>query len=203
MKEIAPGIFHWTSFHKGISQDVHSYYVPASAVVIDPMEPAEGLDWFAEHASPDRVLLTNRHHFRHSARFIDRFGTEVLCHKSGLHEFEGGPDVQGFEFGDQVAPGITAYEVDSLCPEESALHIEAGGGALSVADGVVEWPGEAGLAFVPDFLIGDDPEAVKNGLRAAYRRLADELEFDSLLMAHGNPVTGGGREALRAFVDAS
>jgi hypothetical protein len=203
MQEIAPGIFHWTAFHEGISQDVHSYYVPDAAAIIDPMEPAEGLDWFAERVSPERILLTNRHHFRHTASFIDRFGSEVLCHRSGLHEFEGGPDVRGFEFGDQVAPGITAHEVGSLCPEESALHIEAGAGALSVADGVVEWPGEAGLAFVPDFLIGDDPEGVKDGLRAAYRRLTDELEFDSLLMAHGNPVTGGGRAALRAFVDAS
>ncbi len=199
MQEIAPGIFHWTAFHDGIKQHVHSYYVPEAAAVIDPMEPEDGLDWFAERVAPERVLLTNRHHYRHSGRFADRFGTRVRCHSSGLHEFEGGPDVQGFEFGDEVAPGITAYEVGALCPEESALYIRAGGGSLSVADGVVEWPGQTGLAFVPDWLLGDDPEGVKNGLRAAYRRLADELEFENLLMAHGNPVVGGGREALRAF----
>jgi hypothetical protein len=202
MQEIAPGIFHWTAFHDGIRQQVHSYYVPASAALIDPMEPEEGLDWFAEHTPPERILLTNRHHYRHSGRFVDRFGCRVLCHKSGLHEFEGGPAVQGFGFGAEVAPGITAHEVDAICPEESALHIEAGGGAISVADGVVEWPGRPGLSFVPDNLIGDDPEAVKDGLRAAYRRLADELEFENLLMAHGNPVTGGARETLRQFADS-
>jgi hypothetical protein len=199
MEEIAPGIFHWTAFHDGIGMDVHSYYVPESAALIDPMEPDEGLDWFAERVAPERILLTNRHHYRHSGRFVDRFGCRVLCHKAGLHEFEGGPAVQGFQFGREVAPGITAQEVNSLCPEESALHIEAGKGALSVADGVVEWPGRPGLAFVPDNLIGDNAEEVKDGLRAAYGRLADELEFDTLLMAHGNPVAGGGREALRAF----
>jgi hypothetical protein len=123
----------------------------------------------------------------------------VLCHRAGLHEFEGGPAVQGFRWGDELAPGITAQEVGVLCPEESALYIEGGGGALSVADGVVEWPGRSGLSFVPDGLLGDDAEDVKDGLRAAYRRLADELEFDTLLMAHGNPVAGGAREALRAF----
>ena len=199
MEEIAPGIFHWTSFHEGIRQQVHSHYVPSAAVLIDPMEPDEGLDWFAERMPPERILLTNRHHYRHSGRFVDRFGCRVLCHKSGLHEFEGGPAVEGFEFGDELAPGITAQEVDSICPEESALYIETGGGALSVADGVVEWPGKGGLTFVPDGLLGDDPEGVKDGLRAAYRRLADELEFETLLMAHGNPVAGGAREALRAF----
>jgi hypothetical protein len=202
MHEIAPGIFHWTAFRETIRQPVHSYYVPGSAALIDPMEPDEGLDWFAERTPPERILLTNRHHYRHSGRFVDRFGARVLCHKSGLHEFEGGPAVQGFQFGDAVAPGITAHEVDAICPEETALYIEAGGGAISVADGVVEWPGKPGLSFVPDNLLGDDAEAVKDGLRAAYGRLADELEFELLLMAHGNPVTGGARETLRQFAES-
>jgi hypothetical protein len=201
MQEIAPGIFHWTAFRETIRQPVHSYYVPGSAALIDPMEPEEGLDWFAERTPPERILLTNRHHYRHSGRFVDRFGSHVLCHKSGLHEFAGGPAVKGFEFGDEVAPGITAHEVDAICPEESAFHIEAGGGAISVADGVVEWPGRPGLSFVPDNLLGDDAEGVKDALRAAYGRLADELEFEILLMAHGNPVIGGARETLRQFAD--
>jgi hypothetical protein len=201
MEEIAPGIFHWTAFHDGIHQRVHSSYVPESATLIDPMEPDEGLEWFAERTPPERILLSNRHHYRHSGRFVDRFGCRVLCHKSGLQEFEGGPAVQGFAWNDEVAPGITAREVGALCPEESALYIDTGGGALSVADGVVEWPGKEGLAFVPDNLLGDDPEAIKDGLRTAYGRLADELEFDTLLMAHGSPVAGGAREALRAFAE--
>ena len=45
----------------------------------------------------------------------------------------------------------------------------------------------------------DDPEQTKEGLRAAYRRLLD-LDFDLLLLAHGQPVVGGARDALRAFV---
>ena len=151
MEEIAPGMFHWTAFHDGIRQQVHSYYIPGAAALIDPMEPDEGLDWFAERVPPERILLTNRHHYRHSGRFVDRFGSRVLCHKAGLHEFHGGPAVEGFEFGKEVAPGITAQEVASICPEESAFYIEGGGGALSVADGVVEWPGRTGLTFVPEF----------------------------------------------------
>jgi hypothetical protein len=204
MQEIAPGIFHWTTYHDGIRQQVHSYYVPESAAVIDPREPDEGLDWFAERTAPEQVLLTNRHHYRDSGLFADRFGARVLCNENGLHEFEGGPAVEGFAFGSEVAPGITAHEVGVLCPEESALHIQGGGGALSVADGVVRWEGpDAPIGFVPDFLLGDDPDEVKDGLRAAYTRLADELEFDTLLMAHGNPVAGGARATLRAFAEDS
>src|SRR3954463_2188601 len=199
MDEIAPGIFHWTAFRDTIGTDVHSYYLPGSVALIDPMEPAEGLDWFAAESPPERILLTNRHHYRDSGRFVDRYGCRVLCHKSGLLEFEGGPAVQGFNFGDQVAEGVTAQEVDVLCPEETAFHIQAGGGALSLADSIVRLRGDE-LGFVPDNLLGDDPEEIKDGLRAAFKRLVEELDFDLLLLAHGNPVIGGARETLRAFV---
>jgi hypothetical protein len=49
----------------------------------------------------------------------------------------------------------------------------------------------------------DDPETTKHGLRAAYARLAEELAFEHLLLAHGEPFVGDGREALRAFATSS
>ena len=94
-------------------------------------------------------------------------------------------------------------EVGAICPDECALHIAAGPGVLACADGVVRWREGDPLGFVPDGLLGDDPEAVKDGLRAAYARIADELEFDALLLAHGGPVPTGGREALAAFARAA
>jgi hypothetical protein len=54
------------------------------------------------------------------------------------------------------------------------------------------------LGFVPDYLM-DDPEDTKLALKEAYARLADELQFEYLLTAHGEPVVGGAREALRDF----
>jgi glyoxylase-like metal-dependent hydrolase (beta-lactamase superfamily II) len=164
------------------------------------MQPEEGIEWFAGHGPPERILLTNRHHYRHSGRFVDRYGCRVLCHRAGLHEFEGGPAVTGFSFGDELAPAITAREVGAICPEETALHIERGGGALAFADGLVSRP-NGRLSFVPDRLLGDDPEAVKRGLRESFGRLL-ELDFDSLLFAHGKPRLGDGKQALREFVSA-
>jgi hypothetical protein len=49
--------------------------------------------------------------------------------------------------------------------------------------------------------MGDDPEGVKRGIVESLRRLC-ELEFDALMFAHGEPVTSGGREALREFVES-
>jgi glyoxylase-like metal-dependent hydrolase (beta-lactamase superfamily II) len=198
--EILDGIFHWTAFHEGIRMDVSSYYVAhESFALIDPMLPDDGLEWFERRQAPERILLTNRHHYRHSARFVEAFDCPVYCHEAGLHEFEGGPAVEGFAFGEEVAPSIVALEVDAICPEDSSLHISASGGALAFADGLVRFRDDS-LAFVPDSLM-DDPETVKRGLRESLRSLL-ERDFDSLLFAHGLPLVGGAKSALTAFVEA-
>jgi hypothetical protein len=198
MEEIAPGILHWTAFRDTIGADVHSYYDVVSGTVLDPMVPLAGLDAFGERPV-NRIVLTNRHHYRQADEFRERFGCPVLCHEAGLHEFEDGREVEGFAFGDELAPGVRAHEVGVLTPEETAVHFEAG--ALAFADAVIR--GRHGeLGFVPDSLLGDDPQAIKAGLRAAFERLAGELEFDALLLAHGEPMRQSGRSALRTFAIA-
>ena len=195
MEEIGQGIWHWAAAHPRIKILVHSYYLPAEGVLIDPIAPDEGLEWFAEHGPPTDVLLTNRHHYRSSASFVDRFGVTVRCVREGLHDLVG-RGVEPFEFGDEVCHGVVAHEVGAICPDETAFHVPARR-ALALADGAVRWEPGGPLTFVPDHLM-DDPERTKAGLRASYRRLA-ELDFEHLLLAHGAPFVGAGREALAAF----
>jgi hypothetical protein len=196
LKEIGPGVHHWTARHPKIGIEVSSYYVEPAATLLDPLLPTEGTEWFRSRREPERIVLTNRHHYRQSDAFRAEFGCPVLCNENGLHEFEGGPDVAGFAFGDEVAPGIAALEVGVLCPEETALHIRAGDGFVALADSLTNYEV---LGFVSDRLLGDDPEAVKSGLLASLRRLLD-LDFDGLLLAHGEPIPRGGKEALSEFV---
>jgi len=196
MDEITPGIWHWTTFHPRIKSDVSSYYLSAERVLIDPMAPAEGLDWFADNGPPTDVLLTNRHHYRASDRFVERFGVTVHCVREGLHEFARGELIAPFDFGDELPGGIVAHAVGAICPDETAFHVPARQ-ALAVADGAVRWKEGGPLAFVPDRFM-DEPETTKEGLRQAYRRLA-ELDFRHLLLAHGEPFVGTGRDALAAF----
>jgi hypothetical protein len=198
VREVLPGIHHWTRVHPRTRTVVSSYYVEPAGVLIDPLVPREGLDWFAGRRRPEQVVMTIRHHLRESERFAAAFGCDLRCHAAGLHEFADGPDVRPFEFGDELAPGVTALEVDAISPDETALHIEHGGGALAFADGLIR-PGAGALRFVPDVLIGDDPDRVKDGLVAAFDRLL-ELDFDALLFAHGEPLASGGKAALRRFV---
>ena len=198
MQEILPGIWHWTATHPNTGSEVSSYWARPAAAVIDALLPGEGLDAFADQP-PERFLLTNRHHLRHAPRFAERFGCVIECSKPGLHEFEDGPKVEGYDFGDEVAPGVEAFEVGAICPDESALLIRDVG-ALAIADGIRHY-GER-MDFFADYLLGDDPDGVKAGLRTAYSRLLDR-EFDSLLFAHGDPIVGGGKEALRRFAEGA
>lgn len=200
MDEVAPGIFDWTTFHEGIGQPVHSHLLEAAGVLLDPRVPEEGLDWFTAHGPPTRIVLTNRHHLRHAAAFAERFGTPILAHEAGMWDLPEDGSITSFAFGDELAPGVVAHEVGVLCPEETAVHVaprDGAPGVLALADCVVRW--EGGLGFVPDFLLGDDPEAVKEGLARRLLALSEELDFDVLLLAHGDAAASGGREELRAF----
>jgi hypothetical protein len=198
MEEIRPGLHHWTARHPRIHQQVSSYFVEPSRTLIDPMlPPGGGLERFRGR-EPELILLTNRHHSRDSGAFTESLGCPVRCHAAGLPEFEGGAEVEGFSFGDRLADGIVALEVGAICPEETALHIGVADGALAFADGLIRVGGK--LGFVPDSLLGDDPGAVKRGLRDAFSRLLDH-DFDCLLFAHGEPLVTGGKEALRGFVE--
>jgi len=199
MREILPGVWHWTRVHPKIKIEVSSYYLADERVLLDPLVPQRGLEDFP--GKPENVLLTNRHHFRESDRFRDRFGCKVWCVEQGMHEFSHDQQVHPFRWGDDLPGGIAAIEIGALCPDETALYLPREGGIVAVADGVIR-RGDGPLAFVPDPLIGDDPEAAKRDLKTAYRRVAETYEFDTLLIAHGNPWIGGAREALQQFASS-
>ena len=126
------------------------------------MVAPEGLGWFGEHGRPEHLLLTNRHHDRQAWEPRRAFGCMVHCVRNGLHELEGRGPVEPFEFGDELPGGVVAYEVDAICADECALHAPVHR-ALACADGVVRWPADGPLRFVPDELM-DDPERTKAGL---------------------------------------
>lgn len=200
MKEILPGIFHWTSFHEEIDQDVHSYFVTATGanILIDPRMPSEGTTWFGQDRRPEHIYLTNRLHYRHSAQFLEAYATKIWCHSAGLHEFSQHPKVHGFEHGQELPGKVVALEIGSLCPEETAFFIPANAGILALGDAVIREG--AALQFVPDMLMGDNPEGVKRGLRAALRRHLEERDFQHLLLAHGEPIVGKAKATLQEFV---
>jgi hypothetical protein len=201
IEEILPGVVQWDAFRETIGRTVHSTFVLSSGTLIDPMAPDEdgGLDAVAELGAPRRIVLSNRLHYRDSARYAKRFGCPVLCHEAGLPHFAGERPVQGFSFGEQLADDVRALELGAICPEETTLLLDVGGGALAFGDGLTR-DEQGALAFMPDQLLGEDAEGVRAGLVGNLRRMLEDEDFEALLFAHAEPVTDGGRALLGEFL---
>ncbi|HEX5980694.1 MAG TPA: hypothetical protein VFY52_06355 [Thermoleophilaceae bacterium] len=190
MHEIAPGIRHWTAPHPNLGIPVSSYWLPELRVLLDPLAVPEEVDGI------DEIVLSNRHHQRDMRAAHERFGAPVRVPRVGLHEFDDEDPVDPYDFEEPLAGGaITPYRVSELWPDDCALHIRPVN-ALAIADAVIHY-GED-LDFVPDQYM-DDPEAEKRSIRAGLARLAEELEFEHLLVAHGTPIPSEGRTRLREF----
>jgi hypothetical protein len=197
IQQIAPGLVHWTNVHPSHGMEVSSYLLTETGVLFDPILPPEGLEWFAENdAEPREILLSCRLHRRHAKEFVARYGCGVHAVRAGMHQFDAGDAVTPFDFGDTLAGGVEARLIDAISPDETAFVIPDVR-AVVVADGVMNF---GGLSFVPDELMGDDPEGVKRGLTAAFAQLLEDVDFDHLLCAHGDPIVGTGRARLREFV---
>ena len=204
MREILPGVYNWTAIHPKIGVPVSSYWLDEPGVLIDPLIPEEeGIGWFARRPTrPTGILLSNRHHYRHSGELSREYGCAVYCNSVGLHEFTHGELLIGFQVDQELPGGVITCELDAICPDDTALHIPANR-AVAIADGVVRGSphGQEGpLGFVPDSLM-DDPPATRRALLAACERLLEQLDFDHLLLAHGGPLIGDGRAQLQDLVD--
>ena len=194
IEEVVPGILHWRARHPGLRIDVDSYLLTDTGTALDPIAAeGEGSPWRGHRV--ERAVLTVRHHLRSAPEL----GVPILAHRAGLHEFDGRDlDVHGYVAGDELAPGVRALPFGRICPDDAALHIAVGPGALAFGDGIVNY---GGLGHPPDQYLGDDPQAVKDDIVEGLVPLLDE-EFDVLLFAHGAPIASGGKETLREFIES-
>jgi glyoxylase-like metal-dependent hydrolase (beta-lactamase superfamily II) len=193
MHELAPGIFHWTAPHPNIGVEVSSYWIPALKLLLDPLAVPDEVE------DVDCILLSCRHHVRDSLEAAERFGATVEAPRNGMHDYGDGTPIQPYDFGNSLVGGeVSAHQVGGLSPDETALHIPSVN-ALSIADGAIRY-GED-LHFVPDQYM-DDPDKDKADLKRGFGELADQLDFDVLLLAHGKPYPSGGRDALRQFAES-
>ena len=203
MRELQPGIWHWTAYYDSIGMDVHSHWIEPAGIVLDPMIPPDGgLEWWDDReVKPQQIVLTIGLHWRHSEEFARHFGIPIVVPKASLHRYEGTDRYpETFEWGDEIGPGVTAVEIGGIAPDEAALYIDQGDGVVAIADGAIRASGGGPLMFVPDGLMGDDPEGVKAGLRDSYRGLLTR-DWDTLLMAHGEPVVGNAQRALKDLIE--
>ena len=193
MRELAPGIWHWTAPHPNIGVEVSSYWIPGLKLLLDPLAVPDEVE------DVECILLSCRHHVRDSIEAAERFDATIQAPRNGMHDYGDGTPIQPYDFGDPLLGGaVTAHQVGGLSPDETALHIPSVR-ALSIADGAIRYGDR--LDFVPDQYM-DDPEKDKADLKRGFAELSDQLDFDVLLLAHGTPYPSGGRDELRRFAES-
>ena len=221
--KIEEGFWRWTAPHPawtpekdrpgGWGQYVGCVYleVPGEGTVLfDPLAPPEGEDgrrfWEALDRDVARVgrsviiLLGNHYHVREAGSFLERYGgrpgAELWASEAAIPLLE--VKVTGaFDEGASLTGGVKAYRIEGLdCPGETVFHI-ASRRALVCADALIG-VGGGRLRVPPKHWAADTPEgkrAYRTRFRESLRRLAD-LDFDLVLVSHGEPAYQGGRAAF-------
>src|SRR5687768_4841389 len=118
MEEVIPGILYWRARHPNLGIDVSSYLLTDSGTALDPMLPeGEGAEWIGHPVQ--RAVLTVRHHTRSAADL----GVPVLAHRSGTADLEDLENVQPYDAGDEIAPGVRVLPFGRICPDDAVLRI--------------------------------------------------------------------------------
>jgi hypothetical protein len=209
VREIADGIWRWEArhpeWHPGVfGAKVVSYALPGGGrtVLIDPLAPGNDGFWTQLDgvvSGPVIVLITIGYHVRSAEAVCARYpGAAVWGHRNA------GERLAGRSAFHELGPGSTPQGV-------RAYHI----GKPRRGELPVLFESHAALAF-GDAIVGTD-----EGLRMWCNEPLDERRlrfyaerfaptvapildepFDHVLVTHGPAVVGGGREALRAAIEA-
>lgn len=191
MREIAIGLWHWTAPHPNWTPDAEPdspadwpeevgsvlFEAPGAVVLIDPQVPDELWPELDECVAgrPVVVLTTLRFHGRSRDAVVERYGGSAVAHDAPMPE---GVEAVGFPRFDETMfwlPGPRA-----LVPGDRLVGDGSGGARMCP---------ESWLGYIKPVVTIDE-------LRAALGPLL-ELPVEHVLLSHGEPVVGGGAEALR------
>jgi glyoxylase-like metal-dependent hydrolase (beta-lactamase superfamily II) len=196
LREILPDVFTWPWFsaRHGYHFNGYLFLHPSGNIAVDPVEMSDAVLDELGGIGVARIVVTNRNHTRQSHRLRSRTGARVAIHPADAEhaKAQGATIDDDLHAGDRIGPfGVVAAEGKS--PGEIALHWPERR-ILVVGDACVgKPPGEC--ALLPETVM-DDPAR----LRASLARLADDIDFEVLLVGDGAPILDGGRAALRRLV---
>lgn len=194
MIKLAEGVFTWGYFNLEKKYNFNGFLFAGEGgrVVVDPPPLSEDDRAYFESLDlwPELIVITNRNHLRDRQWWIDRNPVPTAMHEAELGQVEIKVD-KPLKDGDAVAPGLEAVHLPGKSPGEIGLYWRARK-LLMLGDALIAPRGK--LALIPDAKL-DDPQA----LRRSVRRL-DALDFDTLLVADGDPILGGAKAAVSSFI---
>jgi glyoxylase-like metal-dependent hydrolase (beta-lactamase superfamily II) len=196
MREILPGILTWSWFSERQGYDFNGYLLrlPEGNLCVDPVEMTEETLGEIAEEGVQRIVLTNRNHFRASMKVKERTGAPIAIHPDDAAFARGKGTVVDEELraGAQLGP-LEVVGAPGKSPGEVALHWPERR-LLLVGDACVGKP-PGSCALLPDAVI-DDKRRLVESLRSLAR-----LDFDALLLGDGAPILAAGRAALRRLLE--
>jgi hypothetical protein len=208
VEEIVDGVWRWTARHPEWQPDVEwagevasfAFAVDETLVLVDPLVPDEvwpRLDELAEERAGVAAMITIPYHVRSSEAVLARYGSKasVWGHPAAARRMRDGSALRPVEPGAALPAGAEAFAIGSPRRQEHPLWFPSLR-ALAFGDTVV---GVEGTLRVWVWDAVDTPKR-----QAWYRdRFVPTLgpllalDVEHVLVTHGPPIVGGGRQALR------
>jgi hypothetical protein len=214
-EQLADGLWRWTArhpeWHPGEwGSQVASFALRADGetVLIDPLLPAEEPDPvldLIERELGERlaILITIPYHVRSSEQIRERFRgrveTTIWGHPACRKRLSEDAGFRTFEPGDELPARVSAHRIGKPRRHETPLHLPSHR-ALVFGDAVAEVDGE--LRVWSDRRVDADVSAFYRDRFNPTLEPLLELDFDSVLVTHGQPILADGRERLRAALRA-
>lgn len=214
MQTLTEGLWRWTArhpeWHPGeFGAEVACFAAQAgdTTVLIDPLLPPDPSSVLAviDQTLADRlaILITIPYHVRSAEALWRRYSKEAettihghpacakrLTDRSGFREMEPGTPLPA---------GVTAHRIGKPRRYETPLHIPSHK-ALVFGDAVAESGGRL-VVWSSDKVDAKVERFYAQRFNPTLEPLL-ELDFDNVLVTHGQPLMGGGKRALRAALDA-
>jgi hypothetical protein len=216
MERIAKRLWRWTArhpeWHPGtFGAEVASFALKAgdTTLLIDPLLPEDEGEAAAvldkiDSKLGDRlaILISIPYHVRSSEELWRRYRkqakTTIHGHPACRKRLKNDKAFREIEPGEELPGGATAHRIGNPRRYEMPIHLPSHealvfGDAIAETDGrLVMWSADKVDAKVASFYRGRFAPSLEPLL---------ELEFDSVLVTHGDPVLEGGKEALRKALD--
>jgi hypothetical protein len=213
-EELGDGLWRWTArhpeWHPGeFGREVACFALRAGddTILIDPLLPPEpgAVQDVVDDILGERltILITIPYHVRSSEqiwnRYRERVETTIRGHRACAKRLDDESGFRRLEPGDSLPAGVSAHAIGKPRRFETPLYLPsqralAFGDAVAEVDGALRiWSGKRVDRDVTRFY--------RERFNPTLEPLL-ELDFDRVLVTHGQPVLEGGRARLRAALEA-
>jgi hypothetical protein len=215
MDKLTEGLWRWTArhpeWHPGeFGAEVGSFAARAgddTTLLIDPLLPPDPSSVLAviDETVTERlaILITIPYHVRSAEELWKRYKQDAdtsiyghpacakrLKNRSAFHEIDPGVPLPG---------GVTAHAIGKPRRYETPLHLPSHS-ALVFGDAVAETGGRL-VVWATDKVDAKVERFYRERFNPTLEPLL-ELDFDTVLATHGQPVMSGGKRALRKALDS-